>query len=443
MIECSSCHALNPPSAGACLACGTPLNNSAAPASQTPPVTARCAAGHPIEPSWTSCPLCERLQSALGPAAIPRSTSIEGLDAQAARDTVSGTAASASAPRPRTMDPAAARPETPTAAAPQFSLLPRNDSSNGARQILASLTQGRFAKPALLLTVVILAVGAGVGGAVLFLRSKPLPPASRPEEKSPSSPIVALPQGSTTSAIVPASAPSPPSPVASRDSEDSRRALVAADAASPRQQPERIGSVPVSTREPLARETPSSRTPNSSRTKKEPPAELPNSQSRAPTPSATQETPTPADPTTQREQPDQPASSERQGVEQFNEINDVIVSLESFSEQALRAYQVEGRGGELESRLRSFNASAVGVRKEFRKATGTGFAGLKAGLRSILHRGNAGRETDTKVLELKVHELVQDGAEIDRLIETTPPGATTMSYWREVRRELAHLGRLL
>lgn len=76
MIECSSCHTLNPDAERACLACGAALSRPA----QTGPATmgmARCPAGHPIDPSWKSCPYCDR-QAAGGDAAPPqRSTRLE------------------------------------------------------------------------------------------------------------------------------------------------------------------------------------------------------------------------------------------------------------------------------------------------------------------------------------------------------------------------------
>jgi hypothetical protein len=65
MIECSACHTLNPAATAACLICGVALT-AARPG---PATQARCPAGHPIDPSWRTCPYCDRLQAA---PALPR-----------------------------------------------------------------------------------------------------------------------------------------------------------------------------------------------------------------------------------------------------------------------------------------------------------------------------------------------------------------------------------
>lgn len=75
MIECSSCHTLNPDAERICLACGAALSRPAQTGAATLGM-ARCPAGHPIDPSWKSCPYCDRLQAA-GTEAIPRSTRLE------------------------------------------------------------------------------------------------------------------------------------------------------------------------------------------------------------------------------------------------------------------------------------------------------------------------------------------------------------------------------
>ncbi len=62
MIECTSCHTLNPDAERVCLACGAALSRAA----QTLPGglgMVRCPAGHPIDPAWKSCPYCDRLQT--------------------------------------------------------------------------------------------------------------------------------------------------------------------------------------------------------------------------------------------------------------------------------------------------------------------------------------------------------------------------------------------
>ena len=75
MIECASCHTLNPDSEALCLMCGVAL--AAAPGAAAAPA-ARCSAGHPIDPSWRSCPYCDRQQAAATASAMGRSTRVEG-----------------------------------------------------------------------------------------------------------------------------------------------------------------------------------------------------------------------------------------------------------------------------------------------------------------------------------------------------------------------------
>jgi FHA domain len=55
MIECASCHTLNPEGEARCLFCRAELV-----ASRHTFAGARCAAGHPIDPAWRTCPYCER-----------------------------------------------------------------------------------------------------------------------------------------------------------------------------------------------------------------------------------------------------------------------------------------------------------------------------------------------------------------------------------------------
>jgi hypothetical protein len=70
LIECQSCHTLNPDAERACLACGVALPRAAA--TGFPAQSARCPAGHPIDPTWRSCPYCERQQAVAGTSpAVP------------------------------------------------------------------------------------------------------------------------------------------------------------------------------------------------------------------------------------------------------------------------------------------------------------------------------------------------------------------------------------
>jgi hypothetical protein len=65
VIECQSCHTLNPDSEKTCLACRGALVRPARPeASAGAGGATRCPAGHPIDPSWKSCPYCDLLRGA-------------------------------------------------------------------------------------------------------------------------------------------------------------------------------------------------------------------------------------------------------------------------------------------------------------------------------------------------------------------------------------------
>ncbi len=67
MNRCPRCQTLNPASERACLSCGTSLVADAGE-----PI---CANGHPIDPSWATCPYCALLGAA--PPAAPAHTRLE------------------------------------------------------------------------------------------------------------------------------------------------------------------------------------------------------------------------------------------------------------------------------------------------------------------------------------------------------------------------------
>lgn len=77
MIECVSCHTLNADTGRVCLACGAALPRPAQTGSGTLGMTS-CPAGHPVDPSWRSCPYCDRTVAAGGTPAADRSTRLEG-----------------------------------------------------------------------------------------------------------------------------------------------------------------------------------------------------------------------------------------------------------------------------------------------------------------------------------------------------------------------------
>jgi len=88
VIECASCRTLNPDAEPACLMCGAPLQAA----------TLRCPAGHPIDPSWRSCPYCDRLRA--GGDGPGRSTRLEG--------------AAAGPPSPSSYNPTVVQPTVPS-----------------------------------------------------------------------------------------------------------------------------------------------------------------------------------------------------------------------------------------------------------------------------------------------------------------------------------------
>lgn len=63
MTECASCHTLNAETERVCLACGAALPRSTPTGSGTLGMGS-CPAGHPIDPSWRSCPYCDRAAAA-------------------------------------------------------------------------------------------------------------------------------------------------------------------------------------------------------------------------------------------------------------------------------------------------------------------------------------------------------------------------------------------
>jgi len=92
VIECASCHTLNPDSETSCLMCGLALAGGLRAA----PATLRCPAGHPIDPSWRTCPYCDRLRAAGEPAG--RATRLEGTSEGPAAGPFAPTVVQATAP---------------------------------------------------------------------------------------------------------------------------------------------------------------------------------------------------------------------------------------------------------------------------------------------------------------------------------------------------------
>lgn len=126
------------------------------------------------------------------------------------------------------------------------------------------------------------------------------------------------------------------------------------------------------------------------------------------------------------EHPTSPGSA---GVDQFKEMEELVLGIANFSEKAMEAHEGAGGGDELFNRLDAFNEAAVGAKREFRKATGTGLRGTWSKLR--------GKSGDNRALEIKVQDLARRADEIDRLIGAG--SSTTQDYWKEVRSKLRRL----
>ncbi len=135
-----------------------------------------------------------------------------------------------------------------------------------------------------------------------------------------------------------------------------------------------------------------------------------------------------AEPAPVQEEP-RPSSPGSVGIDQFKEMESFVVKIANLSEKAFEAYEEEEREDELYNRLEAFQEAAIGTRREFRKATGTGLRGTFSKVR--------GKSGDTRDLEIKVDDLSRRATEIDRLISSS--SATTQQYWREIRSNLGTL----
>ena len=127
----------------------------------------------------------------------------------------------------------------------------------------------------------------------------------------------------------------------------------------------------------------------------------------------------------------QPTTQAAAGIDQFKEMEDLVINVARLSEKAYEAYEEEGREDDLLNRLSSFHEAATEMRREFRRTTGTGVRGTLSKLKG---RGGQG---DTRALEIQVQDLDRKAADIDRSISASSP--TTQDYWREARSNLRRL----
>ncbi|HSS78237.1 MAG TPA: FHA domain-containing protein [Thermoanaerobaculia bacterium] len=180
MIECTSCHTLNPDAERACLMCGLALPAALGAA------TLRCPAGHPIDPSWKSCPYCDRQQGAGGPAPAARTTRLEatadfpgnsaGNPAGASRQTrLDGDAGATGVQSFRPAGPQATRLEATPPAAQRRTVLAEPPAERGGAAAPAGLGAPPVQPPVQAavgrrLVGVLAAPGLGLGGAVFAVR---------------------------------------------------------------------------------------------------------------------------------------------------------------------------------------------------------------------------------------------------------------------------------
>jgi hypothetical protein len=134
----------------------------------------------------------------------------------------------------------------------------------------------------------------------------------------------------------------------------------------------------------------------------------------------------------------EPGGGSGTALGQLQDMEDVVMSVERFGKQTSEAYADADAGGDVGELLEKFAESAEGVRKEFRRASGTGFGGLKS---KLLHFGKGGQQADTKVLEGKAKELIRQGETIDRAIKSDPLPPAAQQFWSDTRSQLRRLGR--
>lgn len=132
-------------------------------------------------------------------------------------------------------------------------------------------------------------------------------------------------------------------------------------------------------------------------------------------------------------------------VDQFNEMNELIVAIERLGKQALKSHEESGREEDaLWERLTGFVEAARTTRREFRRATGTGIGGLVANVSSALRRNRGSRSADSRIVAISVADLSRQAAEVAALLESdTAASPTTLQYWRETEGKLARLAAMI
>jgi serine/threonine-protein kinase len=330
--------------------------------------------------------------------------------------TMTGAPAAVPAYRPTTLDSTRMNAGPATVAPPPVTVPPLQP---GSASPLAGLLQGRnrwiaLGGAALLLLLL------GFGAVVLLSPSR-----KEGEEKLADATVqqVAAPAANTAGggAVVPTSA----TPMMAPESGGLLPTPLGASTGQPQQLP---------TEEPRPRRTVEpSAVPPEPRTKREPKpaAVIPTPE---PPPVIEERVPVPQPAAPQEQEEEAPrASSANDGIDQFKELEALVVKIANLSEQAVAAHEEMGGEDDLFNRLSAFSEAAVGTKREFRKVTGTGWRGAVSKVR--------GKSGDRKALEIKVDDLSRRADEINRLISSG--SSTTQDYWKEIRSSLRSLKGLL
>ena len=313
--------------------------------------------------------------------------------------------------RATTVEPAWTAAGTP--ASHPATVPPPVPAASGGKNIVSELLQGKNRWIALAAAaVLVLALGFGIVVLALSSGKDKETVADQAVEARTALPASApAPGGAVVPAPASAQVPEPARPLTQTAGAPAPVSL-GAPAIQPQPEPPRPASQPVAPPSPKpARKKPTEAAP--------PPVET----------SAPPAVPAPAAPEPVEEP--QPASQANAGIDQFKEMEALVLNIARLSEQAFAAYEKEGREDDLFNRLDSFQEAAAETKKEFRRTTGTGLRGTWSKLKG---RGNQG---DTKNLEIKVQDLARRADDIDRVIGSS--SATTQDYWREVRSNLRRL----
>lgn len=159
MISCPACRTLNADQEPACLSCGASLTAAAATS---------CPQGHPIDPSWASCPYC-----ALPGAAAPAPRPITPPDVAARRTQLFSTPV-VSGPPQRPPQPVADRPPSGIAPTRLLPVAPAREMGTrlaGIERPMVPAATQQLAEPVRDLVAVLAALGLGPGGSVFPLRT--------------------------------------------------------------------------------------------------------------------------------------------------------------------------------------------------------------------------------------------------------------------------------